>query len=397
MALTPVEIRHMTPGRSLFGYNAGATDRLLEEIAASFEDVWRERADLADKVEQLEADLVRYRELEALLRTTLVSAERASAELKEQARREAELILTEAHAEARAVQRQALAENERLVGESRRVREQLKAALAAVDQAETEDDSAAGAAGRRRAGSAIRSGQDLAGSRGGVARGYTELHGRRVHHTVATAGHARRAHRRDRRPPRRRLEGARHRRRRARARERRGAPAARRHARVPLDDLTLVWGHTSREKTVELTGHRPRRSPSGVSPRRWRRTGAMSVDPEHFRAVLLEERERVERRDREPPGRPSRQPRRRGRGGLGHERQAISAETATATLDREIDYTLEENSTQVLGEIDAALRGSRPAPTGRARAAASEIAAERLEAYPWASLCIDCKRKPERG
>jgi cell division initiation protein len=143
MALTPVEIRHMTPGRSMFGYNAGATDRLLEEIAASFEDVWRERADLADKIEQLEVDLVRYRELEALLRTTLVSAERASAELKEQARREAELILTEAHAEARAVQRRALAENERLVGESRRVREQLRAALAAVDQPGIEDEGAA--------------------------------------------------------------------------------------------------------------------------------------------------------------------------------------------------------------------------------------------------------------
>ena len=78
MALTPVEIRHLTPGRGLFGYKSGPTDRLLEEIAASFEDVWRERADLADRVEQLEADLVRYRELEALLRTTLVSAERAS-------------------------------------------------------------------------------------------------------------------------------------------------------------------------------------------------------------------------------------------------------------------------------------------------------------------------------
>ena len=149
MALTPVEIRHMTPGRSLFGYNAGATDRLLEEIAASFEDVWRERADLADKVEQLEADLVRYRELEALLRTTLVSAERASAELKEQARREAELILTEAHAEARAIQRKALAENERLVGESRRVREQLRSALAAVDQAEAGEVEEDGAAERQ--------------------------------------------------------------------------------------------------------------------------------------------------------------------------------------------------------------------------------------------------------
>jgi cell division initiation protein len=133
MALTPVEIRHMTPNRSLFGYNAGATERLLDEIASSFEDVWRERADLADKIETLESDLSRYKELEHLLRTTLISAERASAELKEQARKEAELILTEAHAEARAVQRAALSENERLARESRLLRERLQAALAAVD------------------------------------------------------------------------------------------------------------------------------------------------------------------------------------------------------------------------------------------------------------------------
>ncbi|MCW2976725.1 MAG: divIVA [Actinomycetia bacterium] len=136
MALTPVEIRHMTPGTGLFGYKRAAMDRLLDEIAASFEDVWRERADLADKIEQLETDLVRYRELEGLLRTTLVSAERASAELKEQARREADLILGEAHAEARAVQRNARSENERLGNESRRLRAQLHAALEAIEEVE---------------------------------------------------------------------------------------------------------------------------------------------------------------------------------------------------------------------------------------------------------------------
>ena len=89
MALTPVEIRHLTPSTGFMGYNRTETDALLAEVAASFEDVWRERADLADKVEQLESDLVRYRELETLLRTTLVSAERASVDVKEQARREA--------------------------------------------------------------------------------------------------------------------------------------------------------------------------------------------------------------------------------------------------------------------------------------------------------------------
>src|SRR5438477_11609885 len=132
MALTPVEIRHVKPSRAwIGGYRRSAVDELLEEIVHSFEDVWRERADLADKVEQLETDLVRYRELETLLRTTLVSAEQASAHTRDQARREAELILSEAHAEAREIQRRALAENDRLEQDSRRLRGQLQEALPA--------------------------------------------------------------------------------------------------------------------------------------------------------------------------------------------------------------------------------------------------------------------------
>jgi cell division initiation protein len=140
MALTPVEIRHLMPPRATFrGYKVEPTDKLFEEIAASFEDVWRERADLADKVEQLEADLVRFRELETLLRTTLVSAEHASAQTRDQARREAELILDAAHAEARDVQRRAISENERLQHQSRRMRAQLREALSAFDEPEADE------------------------------------------------------------------------------------------------------------------------------------------------------------------------------------------------------------------------------------------------------------------
>jgi cell division initiation protein len=138
MALTPVEIRHLQPSKGFRGYKRGPTDRLFVEIAESFEDVWRERADLADKVESLESDLVRFRELEALLRTTLVSAERAAADMKEQARREADLILGEAHAEARKVQREALGENERLIAESRRLRTAMRLALDSLDDASPE-------------------------------------------------------------------------------------------------------------------------------------------------------------------------------------------------------------------------------------------------------------------
>jgi cell division initiation protein len=140
MALTPVEIRHLRFPRHLFGYRSSAVDAVLREVVDSFEDVWRDRADLVDKVEHLEGELVRFRELEALLRTTLVSAERAAQELREQAKREAELVVSEAHAEARAVTRKAAREREYLLGETRRLRAQLSAALATLDPEPADDE-----------------------------------------------------------------------------------------------------------------------------------------------------------------------------------------------------------------------------------------------------------------
>jgi cell division initiation protein len=134
MSLSPAEIRHAELDRGLFGYKRDTVDELLDEIVSSFEQVWRERADLTDKVEHLEAEIVRFRELEGLLRTTLVSAERASHELRDQARKEAELIVSEAQSEARRVVREARAERERLVGETQRIKAVLRAALELVEQ-----------------------------------------------------------------------------------------------------------------------------------------------------------------------------------------------------------------------------------------------------------------------
>ena len=113
---------------------SGAVDALLDDVADSYEVVWRERADLADKVEQLEGDLERFRELEGLLRTTLVSAEHAAVGLKEQARKEAGLILEEARLEARTITRSARGEHERLLGEIRRMRALLQSVLTLVDE-----------------------------------------------------------------------------------------------------------------------------------------------------------------------------------------------------------------------------------------------------------------------
>jgi DnaK suppressor protein len=71
------------------------------------------------------------------------------------------------------------------------------------------------------------------------------------------------------------------------------------------------------------------------------------------------------------------------------------AETASATLDREIDYSLEENSTRVLEEIDAALDRIENGTYGRCALCGREIDDERLDAIPWATHCIEDQRRLE--
>ena len=142
MTITPVELHHIRLKRGLLGYRRGPVDELILEIADSFEEVWRQRADYADRIEQLEGELSRHRDLESLLRTTLVSAEKSAHELKDQAKREAELVVGEAHAEARAVTRAAAAERERLLAEARKVRALLEAALDAVEDADADAQAA---------------------------------------------------------------------------------------------------------------------------------------------------------------------------------------------------------------------------------------------------------------
>ncbi len=72
-------------------------------------------------------------------------------------------------------------------------------------------------------------------------------------------------------------------------------------------------------------------------------------------------------------------------------------DSATETHDREVDYGLEENADQVLGEIDAALKRIDEGTYGTCEVCGKPIAPERLEARPWATLCIDDQRRREQG
>jgi RNA polymerase-binding protein DksA len=73
------------------------------------------------------------------------------------------------------------------------------------------------------------------------------------------------------------------------------------------------------------------------------------------------------------------------------------ADSATATLNREIDYSLEENSEHVLGAVRQALERIENGTFGTCVRCGKQIAEERLEAIPYATRCIDCQRLAEKG
>jgi RNA polymerase-binding protein DksA len=119
-----------------------------------------------------------------------------------------------------------------------------------------------------------------------------------------------------------------------------------------------------------------------------------TLDTDYFRQRLLEERQRaqeaIEYLHQEHTG------------SLQDETQEIPSDNhpgdvATFTFDRELDYTLEENEERVLGAIDGALKRIDEGTYGDCLSCRQPIAAERLEALPWTTRCIDCKRKEERG
>lgn len=134
MSYTPVDLRHVRIGRGLFGYQRSAVEQLLLEVADSFEDVWRERGELGDQVEALEKQTAELKRREELLAHTLVAAEEAAAETRNNAKREAELIVAEAHQEARSIGRGVLSEHARLAAEVRRIEALLRAALGMVEE-----------------------------------------------------------------------------------------------------------------------------------------------------------------------------------------------------------------------------------------------------------------------
>jgi DnaK suppressor protein len=118
----------------------------------------------------------------------------------------------------------------------------------------------------------------------------------------------------------------------------------------------------------------------------------MSIDTNRFRDTLVRERDQlrsqVERHDI-------------GNSSLLEETGELFssstdnhlADTASETFERELDEGLEEGALRRLREVEEALTRIEEGTYGTCRICGREIPQERLEAVPWATLCIDDARR----
>jgi cell division initiation protein len=127
MFIAPAEVQDQKLKRRFRGYNRVSVEKLLQHVVSSYQQVWRERDQLQNRVDQLEKELGPLREAEHELRDILVTAERAATEIRTQAEREAEALVEQAKAKLKANENAAAELREQAKRDAEALLEQAKA------------------------------------------------------------------------------------------------------------------------------------------------------------------------------------------------------------------------------------------------------------------------------
>lgn len=136
MRITPVDIRQQQFSTRVFrGYDIQEVDAFLEDVAEDYEQLLRENALLKEQLAALEERLRGLEERERSLQEVLVTTQRVTEEMKEAARREAQLLVREAELQGEKLLEAARAEEARIKNEVlalQRARRQLFEGLRAT-------------------------------------------------------------------------------------------------------------------------------------------------------------------------------------------------------------------------------------------------------------------------
>ena len=98
--LTPLDVRRYEFNRVLRGYDPDRVDQFREQVAQELERLMRLNQELEQKARTLHDQLKSFRDRDKALNDALVTAQQLRSEIREQAEREAQLIIREAQSQA---------------------------------------------------------------------------------------------------------------------------------------------------------------------------------------------------------------------------------------------------------------------------------------------------------
>jgi cell division initiation protein len=106
MPLTSLDIKNKTFSTSLRGYSKDEVKAFLAVVSKELDDLRNERVSLAQKVDELSVRLATMEKMEGLLKDTLITAQKATTDIRDAAKKEAENIINKAKFDAENVKKE---------------------------------------------------------------------------------------------------------------------------------------------------------------------------------------------------------------------------------------------------------------------------------------------------
>lgn len=121
--LTPLDIENKKFSKQMMnGYSVEEVDNFLDDLTGDYEKLYKEVAETKNKLENVQDDIAKYKNIEGTLQNTLIMAQTAADDVKNLAKQQAEQIINEAQATAK----QAVTELEQEIALKQRQLEELE-------------------------------------------------------------------------------------------------------------------------------------------------------------------------------------------------------------------------------------------------------------------------------
>ena len=98
--MTPLDIQQQKFKTKFRGFDIREVDAFLEQLANAFEGMQRTQTDLQEEVRRLELEIQGYRKREETFKRALLNSQKVLDQMKDNARKSAELIIAEAEVKA---------------------------------------------------------------------------------------------------------------------------------------------------------------------------------------------------------------------------------------------------------------------------------------------------------